>query len=123
MIDDAVKSLRTLFLASLGIVVLWLYVFPRTAETFKLYDSARDLHAWILLRERFKDFEMDIFEIGRDQKVRDVEFEGIISARGDNGIVKYPLKVTATWPKTGVYSVTLVPQNFSDQIPDSGFWD
>jgi len=119
MINDAIKLLRTLFLVSVGIIVLWLYVFPQTVETFRLYDSARDLYAWILIKERFKAFEMDIFEVARDQNVRELQFEGIISARGDDGIEKYPLEVTATWPKTGVYSITLIAhQKFSDNIPD-----
>ncbi|MFC1633971.1 hypothetical protein ACFL5Z_03955 [Planctomycetota bacterium] len=116
MIDDAIKSLRTLFLSSLGIIVLWFFMFPQAAATFRLYDAAQDLYAWTLLNETFEELEMYIFEVPPSQIVREVEFEGIISARGDDGILKVPIEVTTAWPEIGVYPIALVPKTTHDQV-------
>src|SRR5205807_553686 len=50
-IDDALNSLRTLFLSSLAILALWFLAWPAAVLKLQQFDQARDLEAWVLLKE------------------------------------------------------------------------
>lgn len=45
-IDDALNSLRTLFLSSLAVLALWFLAWPAAVLKLQQYDQARDLEAW-----------------------------------------------------------------------------
>ncbi|CAB1080827.1 hypothetical protein D1AOALGA4SA_8500 [Olavius algarvensis Delta 1 endosymbiont] len=62
MADEAAKSLRSLFLASLLIVLVWLISWPSAIMRFEHYRDARQLHAWLFLKERMANFDREIFD-------------------------------------------------------------
>ncbi len=76
MAKDAIDSTRSLFLGSLAIYVLWFVSLPAATEKLHLYQEARDLMAWIYLKEQMGGDGAVIFsQFEADQAVTGFEFE------------------------------------------------
>jgi hypothetical protein len=112
-IDDALNSLRTLFLSSLAILVLWFLTWPAAVIKLQQYDQARDLEAWVRLKELIKNPELDVFSMDPDESISDytVERTGQMPQGGDYDET-IELKVASVWPYDGTYPVTLIPETY-----------
>ena len=52
MVDDAIKSLHTLFFTSLLVLLLWLLTWPAATEKIRLYHATAEVTAWAAMRTR-----------------------------------------------------------------------
>ena len=113
MPNEAIRSIRALFLSSLLIILLWVLTWPSAQQKFREYQDARDLHAWLYLKDR-----MEVFAWA-ERPAREVE-QGLDPAadpvdedcsEGDEpGLVCMPLEIEATWPDIVKYSLVLYPK-------------
>lgn len=110
MIDDAISSLRTLFSASLAVLVLWIVTWPATGEKLALFSAAVELHEWVALKDRLGRVERSVFETPPGQPiVGDAEDVVRIAPNDESTSVPTDLVVSTTWPERRSYSITLEP--------------
>ncbi len=112
MADEALKSLKTLFVSTLVVLLLWLLTWPATVAKYEQYREARDLHAWLLLKElteRHKD--LDVFAVPPDESIStyDVERDSQTPQGGDY-TERITLEVVTVWPYVATYPITLRPE-------------
>lgn len=122
MVDEAISLLRRLFLLSLLIGAVWLLSWPSAMEKLALYRDARDLHAWLFLKERMAELkhEIDDFARGPDGIFREKNDTSITRVRvpkegspvrdeRDVNWVKVPIMVHTSWPTRKSYPISLEP--------------
>ncbi len=99
MIDDAIASLRTLFTASLAVLVVWLVAWPATREKLSLFSGAAELHEWVALKDRIGRLERNVLDTPAGQEVtEDAENADIV--------------VSILWPERRSYAISLEPVFF-----------
>lgn len=116
MIDEAIKSIRNLFLSSLVILLLWGTWWPSLEESLgeaqSRYQKARlDLHAWLALR---KSIDKELV----DRPPKDLSLDAPISERclrrfdrgGGDWEECEDLTVEATWPSQKKHRIHLEPK-------------
>ena len=111
--DDAIRSLRNLFLGSLAIMLLWFVTWPTAIEKVNLYLQLRHVASWLLLNEAMDDFAVDPF-VGDDaQQISTVERTFCDPrSRGDCYEIDVPIEVKATWPNIATEHMTLKAVDF-----------
>lgn len=110
-IDDALSSLRTLFLSSLAVLALWFLAWPAAVVKLQQFDEARDLEAWVLLKELVRNPELDVFSVEPDQQIRDFTVERPPPApQASDYSETIKLAVRYVWPNVRTYPVTLIPE-------------
>lgn len=125
MVDEAISSLRNLFLVSVLIGAVWLLSWPSAMEKFALYRDARDLHAWLFLKERMAElkYEMNHYQQDIDGIFRENDGASItlvqvpnkdLPVRDERDItwVKVPIMVHTSWPTRKSYPISLEPARY-----------
>jgi len=69
MFDDAVKSLRTLFLTSITLLLLWFVTWPSTTAMLPLFRATSDLTAWAAMRDALVARASDVLAMPADADV------------------------------------------------------
>jgi hypothetical protein len=111
--DDAIRSLRTLFLGSLAIMLLWFVTWPTAIEKLNLYLQLRHVTSWLLLTEAMGAFAVDPFDDDGEQEISTIEREYCDPrSRGDCYPIEIPIEVKTTWPNIATERVTLKAVNF-----------
>jgi hypothetical protein len=111
VIDDAIGSLRTLFSASLAVLVLWLVTWPATGEKLALFAAAVELHEWVALKDRLGRLESSVFETSPGQAISG-EAETAQRIAPNDELYDRPdteIVVSTTWPERRSYTITLEP--------------
>ncbi|MEE9171168.1 MAG: hypothetical protein V3U73_15525 [bacterium] len=109
MADEATKSLRSLFLASLLIVLVWLISWPSAIERFKHYRDAGQLHAWLFLKERLDNFGREVFSDSDPEELIDKDYRSVEDFTG--GYEEWlPLILETTWPIVDQHPLILEPE-------------
>lgn len=100
MFDEAIKSLRTLFLASLGFLFLWLLYWPTAVEKLNQYRDARHLHAWLFLKEKIHALPIDQLLDEPIENAMDIGEECIevVDWMGGGPPECHPLRLDISWP-------------------------
>ena len=112
-IDDALNSLRTLFLSSLAVLALWFLTWPDAVVKLQQYDQARDLEAWVRLKELVRTPELDVFSMDPDQAIRNFTVERDSKMPQGSGYSEtIELAVASVWPHERPYPVTLIPETY-----------
>lgn len=113
MIDEALKSLRTLFLSTLVVTLLWFVTYPSAIEKLEQYKQARELQAWLLLKELIWSFELDVFEFDYDESIHSYEVERISpTPQGGDFNETMKLEIDTTWPDETKYKITFEPESY-----------
>src|SRR5437660_11314011 len=113
LIDDALNSLRTLFLSSLAVLALWFLTWPAAVVKLQQYDQARDLEAWVRLKELVRNPELDVFSMDPDQPITDFTVDRPPPApQGGDYSETIKLAVASVWPHERTYPVTLIPETY-----------
>lgn len=123
MVDEAIKSLKNLFLVTLTIGLIWLVSWSSAIERFNLYQDVLDLHAWLFLKEGMKnlneqiglnkDEQNGIFELKADESIQSVSVPDLTKAVRDQRDITWirePIKVSVTWPIFVEHHIMLVPE-------------
>lgn len=111
--NDAIRSLRNLFLGSLAIMLLWFVTWPTAIEKLNLYFDLRHVAAWLQLTAAMKEFGVDPFDRETEGEITSVEREYCDPrSRGDCYPIQIPIEVKATWPNIATAAVTLKPVSF-----------
>jgi hypothetical protein len=111
--DDAIRSLRNLFLGSLAIMLLWFVTWPTAIEKLNTYLQLRHVAAWLHLTEAMGEFAVDPFYTDDDQEISSVEREYCDPrSRGDCYPIKVAIEVKATWPNIATERVNLKAEGF-----------
>ena len=110
MVDEALKSLRNLFLTTLVVLVLWFLTWPSAVEKLRQYRDAKDIHAWVLLKELIKHPELNVFDLDPEESISGFDVERL-DARGNDYRDRLELEIRSVWPTEGVFAVTLVPED------------
>lgn len=111
--DDAIRSLRNLFLGSLAIMLLWFVTWPTAIEKLHLYLQLRHVAAWLELNRTMREFAIDPFDLDDAQRISEVEREYCDPrSRGDCYPIKVPIEVKATWPSLVTRELTLEAVDF-----------
>jgi hypothetical protein len=112
-IDDALNSLRTLFLSSLAVLALWFLAWPAAVLKLQQFDQARDLEAWVLLKELVRNPELDVFGAKPDDPIKDFTVERHSQVpQGSDYDETIKLAVASVWPHERTYPVTLIPETY-----------
>ncbi len=113
MIDDAIASLRTLFSASLAVLVLWVATWPATGEKLAQFSAAVELHEWVALKDRLTRLERSAFETPPGRAIAD-DAETMERAAPNDESYAAPTEivVSTTWPERRSYSIRLEPVIF-----------
>jgi hypothetical protein len=112
-IDDALNSLRTLFLSSLAVLALWFVTWPAAVFKLQRYDQARDLEAWVLLKELVRNPELDVFQAKPDDPIKDFTVaRQSQTPQGSDYDKTIKLAVLSVWPHERKYPVTLIPETY-----------
>ncbi len=123
MADEAVRSLRTLFLLSVTVGLLWLLSWSSAVERMSLYRLTLDVHAWLLLKERMTRLDeeipdesgLGIFSLSYKENISTVRVEDLTKPiRGPEDVTwtSRPLTVQVAWPRAGKQAITLEPESF-----------
>jgi hypothetical protein len=116
MVDKAIKSLHTLFFASLLILALWLLSWPASGEKLRLYRAAIDLHAWVNMKERLSNLKIDVFEADPSGDItHDVEEGKPKATNYESYDLPVPLQLSVTWPMQRTEGFHLTPAGFSQK--------
>ena len=112
MVDESIKSLRSLSYASLVILLIWLVAWPNAQQRLALYPAAVDLHKWLYLRAALEKLEYDDFEKSApDHTISN--FTALIETGAPNHgqLVPdpRPLEILETWPDPRSYRISLLP--------------
>lgn len=115
MTDEAIKSLKTLFMISIAIIVLWLVSWPSAIQKLAQYRDTVDLHAWLFLKDQMallcEDESLDVFGQEPNAILTEV-WVPESSARGDDFRIPKKIMISSTWPSVDKYLITLTPQDF-----------
>jgi hypothetical protein len=113
MSDEALRSLKTLFVGSLALLALWFLNWPAAVERLELYRQARDLQAWILLRELAGHPELDVHAFDPAESIDHLEVDRASpTPQGGDYVERVDLVVESVWPAQRRYPVTLRPETF-----------
>lgn len=108
--NEAINSLRNLFLVSLAVLFLWFVTVPSAIEKLRTLSYLRYVHAWLALSETIRTAQIDPFEAGPDEAIANVLRDVCDRrTRGECYETAVPLAATATWPVDGRYPLTLQP--------------
>jgi len=109
MFDDAVKSLRTLFLTSITLLLLWFVTWPSTTAMLPLFRATADLTAWAAMRDALVARASDVLAMPADADVTSYTTFGEPRPPNDNqDEIAHDLAVTVTWPEARIVPFTLV---------------
>ena len=109
MFDDAVKSLRTLFLTSVTLLLIWFVTWPSTTAMLPLFRATADLTAWAAMRDALVARESDVLAMPADADVTSYTTFGAPRPPNNNqDEIAHDLAVTVTWPEARVVPFTLV---------------
>lgn len=110
MVDEALRSLRTLAITSLLIVVMWMLSWQSMQERIGWYGPTVELQTWLHLVDRLRQMKVDVFEAAATAPIEDDEEEvRRIAPNDETYTVPVPLRVDVTWPGRKSYSISLVP--------------
>lgn len=110
--EDAIKSVRSIFLGSLSVCVIWLILWPSAIETLERERQASELHRWLNLVEivdRYVDrLPPAVPDSTRARYGRDwVKFDNC-------SVINRPVELT--WPRVTTYRLKL------REVDDHGSW-
>jgi hypothetical protein len=117
MPEDALKSLKTLFLSTLAVLLLWFMTWPGAVEKLQHYRQARDLHAWVLLKDLFQaSTELEVFDFDADEPISTYDVDRVSpTPQGGDYVETIGLKVDAAWPTEATHRITLRPESYYRQ--------
>ena len=112
MVEDAIRSLRALFVSTIAILLVWTWSLPSVLEKFAIDAALRDVHAWISLKQGLPPVsDVDVFGEPYDTTISSVLVEIPPAGPQDSGgVAPVPIQVTTTWPTVGQYEIELVPE-------------
>src|SRR6267142_4913446 len=110
MVDEALRSLRTLAITSMLIVVMWLLSWQSIEERFSWYGPTVELQTWLHLGERLRQLKVDVFKAEATATIENDEKDiKRIAPNEETYTVSDDLRVDVTWPKRTSYWISLVP--------------
>ncbi len=102
--DQSVQSLKNLILASLVIITVWFLTFPAARDKLTEYRLARDLHAWLYVRDAVSGLKDLAFEHEPPESIESVYVDVVDpTSRGDGFEEELPLTVRSVWPELRNY--------------------
>ncbi len=112
MLDDAIRSIRQLFLLSLVVLAVWALGWPAARATLTRFQEVRQLHAWLLLRDRLDAIDdreaLLVSPLGEAVTHETIWREGA-GPQGGEYLDDVRLQVRATWPQEEDLAFELVP--------------
>jgi len=95
-----------LFLSSLAVLALWFLAWPAAVLKLQQFDQARDLEAWVLLKELVRNPELDVFDAKPDDPIKDFTVERHPQTpQGGDYDETIKLAVAYVWPHVRAISV------------------
>jgi hypothetical protein len=98
MMNETISVLRTFFLTTLVILLLWFLTYPSAVSKLKLYSELLDLHAWLYLQEELDKYIGDVFEFEANKEI-DHHIAIYESGDGYYEEKKEPLTIQTIWPE------------------------
>jgi hypothetical protein len=109
MVDDAIRSLHSLFFTSLLVLLLWLLAWPAATEKIRLYHATAEVTAWAAMREALAGLQRSVFSADADADITEDEMLGEPKPPSNEPEdVKLPLVAIITWPEERTEGFTLV---------------
>jgi len=109
MVDDAIKSVHTLFFTSLLVLLLWLLTWPAATEKIRLYHATAEVTAWAAMRATLASLHRSVFvEEPEDDITEDQVLGEPRPPTNEPEDVSLPLEVILTWPEERTERFTLI---------------
>lgn len=124
MTKDAALAIRTLFVASLAVLVVWTSTWIAGSEKLRILNAVNDLELWLQVTETIRRIQPDVFRWSRSQvvDVESVPVSGPVSS-ANPCIEGRSIQVTVSWPAVLSYRLKLVPRADSPIARVSGGGD
>src|SRR5205807_1603202 len=107
---DSLRSLRTLAITSMLIVVVWMLSWQSMNDRLARYGPAAELQSWVDLGQRLKNLKVDVFTVDLKESIDWDEMDAPPRAPNfEVGTDRVDLQVVVTWPKPLDYSISLEP--------------
>lgn len=123
VVDEAIRSIKNIFLSTLVIYILWLSILPVAIEKIQLFQHSKDLYAWLYLREYFENLDAEIGNLNAFCEKKNTflfethDYDETIAGfqcafeqpQGGGFVGDVPFEMDTVWPDLATYKIELVP--------------
>lgn len=107
MIEESIRSIKQLWLASLVLFAVWLLSWPAMEDKLEVTVQLQDLHAWLLLKETVSEIESELCEHRTSEQI-DKRLHTVDMGGQDTSYEDWvPIEIVASWPKPLKATITL----------------